>query len=316
MTHASRVLFILTIFPALMVGQDTSACENRALLANVVDVRGQQIGQLTSAQFRASIQGQPIKVVSARFETQPKRILILLDVSGSMWADPEQWQLVKLIAGDVVSSGPPQADFALATFSNKFETNVKFRQGRDAVRRSIASLDPSLRGAPKSSGETALDDAILQAASLFGNAQAGDALYAITDGLDNESSSSTSKVIQYLGQRDLRLFASVVHNARFVPMSSGPRSDGAELVGNIVKETGGYHVALETDQPAKAFGKAQNALRQLYDLMASFYLLDLDLPKELDKPRELKLTVVDSNGNKQKGTIFYRQKVFPCATPK
>lgn len=298
-----------------MAAQRLGGCKQRALSVNVVDAHGQQILGLTSEQFRAAFQGQPVKVMSAKFEGGPQRILMLVDGSGSMWFDAQQRELIRLVANDMVSSGPPQAQLALATFSSNFEAIVKFGQDREAVREGILGLNPTVKSfSQPSSGETALNDAILEAANMFENPHPGDVVYAITDGLDNGSKSATGRVRQYLEQRNIRLFVSVIHNPSFgVPRGTGA-ADGAELVINTAKETGGYHVVFETDGPSKAFSKAKDAVRQLYKLMASFYALEIELPKEPDKPRELKLMIVDVNGSKEKGvTVLHSQNVFPCA---
>jgi von Willebrand factor type A domain len=312
MARFPTVLFFFGAFPLLMAAQQPIACEERTLPVNVVDTHGQQILGLTSEQFRADFQGQPVKVMSAKFEGGPQRILMLVDVSGSMWFDAHQRELVKLVADDIVSSGPPQAQLALATFSTKFETIVKFGQGREAVREAILSLNPravKTSSTPVASEETAMNDAILEAANMFGSPQPGDVVYAITDGLDNGSKSSTGKVLQYLEQRNIRLFASLIHNGRFMQLSGGP-----ELLGKTAQQTGGYFTILETDSNRKlGLGASTNVVRQLYSLMASFYLLDIKLPKDPDKPWELKLTVVDANGNKKKGTTaLHPQNIFPC----
>jgi len=298
-----------------MAAQRNSACAERSFPVNVLDAHGQQDLGLTSEQFRADFQGQAVKVVSAKLQGGSQRILMLVDVSASVWFDAQQRELVRLVADDIVSSGPPQAQLALAAFSSKFETIIKFGQGREAVREAILSLNSGAVKAsspPFASGETGMNDAILEAANVFGSPQPGDVVYAITDGLDNESKSSTAKVLQYLEQRNIRLFASVVHNARFMPRPGG--SGGPELLGKTAKETGGYFTIVETERPRKwGFGASTDAVRQLYGLMASFYLLDIELPKDPDKPRELKLTVVDADGNKKKGTtVLHPQNVFPC----
>ena len=316
MTHFRTVLLFLMASPLLVVGQQHDGCGERTFPTNVVDAHGQQILGLTSEQFRATFQGQPAKVLSAKFGGGPQRILVLVDISGSMWADSQQWELVKLVADDMASAGPPQAELALATFSTRVEANVRFGQGREAVREAIRGLNPRSNGAPKPSGETALNDAILEAANMFGSPQPGDAIYAITDGLENESKTTTVKVRQYLEQRNIRLFASVINNSRFVPLPQGPA--GPELLGNTAKETGGYYTILETDRlKNSALGASANALRLLYSLMSSFYLLDIELPKDPDKPQELKLTVVDANGGKKKGAVaLHPQNMFPCAAPR
>jgi Mg-chelatase subunit ChlD len=313
MTHFRPVLLFLAAFPLLVAAQQHNLCQKRVLLVNVVDAHGQQVSALTGEQFRANLQGQPVKVMSAKFGAGPQRILILVDVSGSMWTDRQQWELVKLAVEDVVSAGPGQAQLALATFSNRFEANVPFGKGREAVREAILNLNPTSKSIPKRFGGTALNDAILEAADMFGSPHPGDVIYVITDGLDNESKNTTGKLLQYLGQRSIRLFATVIHNNRFIQFSEGP--DGPELLGKTAKETGGYYTILETDRSGNlALNASTNMVRPLYGLMSSFYLLDIELPKEPDKPWELKLAVVDTNGDKKKGTmVLYPRNIFPCA---
>ena len=316
MTHYRSVLFCLVAFPLLMFAQQDSACTERTFPANVLDAHGQQVLGLTNEQFRADFQGKPAKITSANYKSGPQRIVMLVDVSGSMWFDAQQRQLTKLVANDMVSSGPAQAQLALATFSSKFEAVVKFGHDREAVREAILSLNPAVKTSsnPFPSGETALNDAILDAANMFENPQPGDVVYAITDGLDNGSKSTTGRVLQYLERRKTRLFASVIRNSRFVQLSGG--TGGPERVGNTAKETGGYSTIFETDHlKNSALGASADALHQLYGLMASFYLLDVELPRDPDKPRELKLTVVDADGDKKKGMmVLHPQSVFPCLT--
>lgn len=316
MTYFRRVLLFLVVFPLLVSAQQHGSCEQRSFAVNVVDAHGQQILGLTSERFRATFQGQPVRVLSAGLKAGLQRIFLLLDVSGSMWADAQQRELVKLVAGDLVSAGPQQAQLALATFSSKVETKVRFGQERGDVCEAILGLNPPSKSIPGPSDETALNDAILEAANMFGSPQPGDVIYAITDGLDNESKTSTGRVIEYLGQRNIRLFVTVVRNGRFVQFSTRPAS-GAELVGSTAKKTGGSYTILETDRPWNpGAGASTNGVRQLYDLMASFYLLEIKLPKEPEKPTELKLAAVDANGKKEKGlTVLYPQNISPCAVP-
>lgn len=306
------LLFVLAI-PLQMTAQEQGNCEHRKLPVNVVDVHGQQISGLTTDQFRAEYQGQSVIVKSSEFESVPQRIVLLVDTSRSVSVDAQQWELVKSVANDIVSAGPPHAELALATFSSKFEANVGFGADRNALQKAIRGLAAPPKIANTLAGETALYDAILQAAKMLGDSQLGDVVYAITDGLDNESSTTTGKVLQYLEQRNIRLFVSVIHNGRFMPMP-GSGQGGPAVVGKAARETGGYNTILETDGPKKsASGASTTAVHQLYALMSSFYLFDIELPKDPDKPRELKVTVVDSNGKKKKDTtILHSHNVFAC----
>ena len=128
-------------------------------------------------------------------------------------------------------------------------------------------------------------------------------------------------MVQYLEQRGIRLFASVIQGRLFQPPVIGGVTEkgaemvlGAEIVGDTAEATGGYHVTFTTGDPVKAFDKSKGAVRQLYNLIASFYVLDLQLPEEPRKTQELKLTVTDINGNTEKGmTVMHPRNPFLCA---
>lgn len=214
------------------------------------------------------------------------------------------------------SAGPFQAQLALATFSDKVEIKVRFGQSRDAVRDAIFSVKPRSRTTSTTFGQgtqggTAFNDAILEVAKMFGSAQAGDVIYVVTDGYENESKNSTAKFLQYLEPRDIRLFAAVIHNRNFMPRYG--QAGGPELVAEDVEKTGGSRIVLETGSLSAELDRARTSMRRLYDQMASFYLLHVELPKDPDKSRELKIRVVNIKKNKKKGMmVSYPQNVFPC----
>lgn len=315
MRYLGTIFIFLLAFPALIIAQQYKDCREHVFPTNVVDLHGQQVSDLTSEQFRAIFLGQPATVISAEFQSRPQRILMLVDVSDSMSDDPKQWQLVRLVVDDMVSYGPFQAQLALVTFSDTVEIDVRFGQNRDAVRGAIFSFKPRSKTASNAAGKdtqggTAFNDAILEAAKMFGSPQPGDMIYAITDGYENESKNSSAKVLPYLEQRGIRLFAAVIHNRNFMPLYS--QAGGPELVAEDAEKTGGSQIVLETGSPDAELNRAKNRLRQLYDLMASFYLIHIELPKEPDKPRELKLTVASISAHKKGMMVLYPQNIFPC----
>ena len=91
------------------------------------------------------------------------------------------------------------------------------------------------------------------------------------------------------------------------------QAGGPELVAEDVEKTGGSRIVLETGSLSAELDRARTSMRRLYDQMASFYLLHVELPKDPDKSRELKIRVVNIKKNKKKGMmVSYPQNVFPC----
>src|SRR3972149_226841 len=93
----------------------------RTLAVNVLDEQGNQVSGVTAANFRAEFRGPPGKILSAALGTQPRRIVLLLDTSGSMAARVGKWELAAEAAEDLLGWGPPARGAALGTFAGDTE---------------------------------------------------------------------------------------------------------------------------------------------------------------------------------------------------
>src|SRR3990167_3518790 len=100
----------------------------RTLAVNVLDEQGNQVSGLTASNFRAEFRGQPVKILSATLDTRPRRIVILLDTSGSMAARVGKWELATAAAEDFLRWGPADSSIALVTFGEKVEQRIGFSQ--------------------------------------------------------------------------------------------------------------------------------------------------------------------------------------------
>jgi len=56
----------------------------RSIVVNVFDMHGRIISNLTKENFRVLLNGKPVALLDARYSVAPRRIVILLDKSGSM----------------------------------------------------------------------------------------------------------------------------------------------------------------------------------------------------------------------------------------
>lgn len=75
-------LCFLAVPPAF--GQDGHSCLQRTVIANVVDDRGITPADLTRENFKITYKGQTANPLNVAYTKGPRRVMVLLDVSGSM----------------------------------------------------------------------------------------------------------------------------------------------------------------------------------------------------------------------------------------
>ena len=169
---------LLSPFPGCAEGlQD----QTRSIPVNVLDSHGSAIRDLTKENFRVRVNGKPAKVLSAEYSLAPRRIVVLLDTSGSMAGNTTdtKWQIAREAAAEVVAATPGSVPIAFLGFSDRINSTFAFEQGRSAIAdwlRQRSSQRKNLKG------RTALFDSTVAAIKLLQPLQPGDSIYAITDG--------------------------------------------------------------------------------------------------------------------------------------
>src|SRR5512139_2493676 len=91
------ILLLCTFVPSLE-SQETTRTE-RTILATVIDEQGSIVKGLTAGNFRGKFRGKPVQINSVKFDSGPRRVVILLDASGSMVTSPK-WALARALAQD------------------------------------------------------------------------------------------------------------------------------------------------------------------------------------------------------------------------
>ena len=80
-------LFLTAVLPILSLSgfaQPSPSVPSRSILVNVLDRDGNAIRDLTKDSFHVKINKQPVVVLGADYDLAPRRIVVLLDMSGSM----------------------------------------------------------------------------------------------------------------------------------------------------------------------------------------------------------------------------------------
>ncbi len=324
-TGTGLLALLLFGFGARLAGQQ-APCLNRTLAVAVTTQDYQPVKDLTAANFSARVGREPVKIKSASLATGA-RIVFVIDASGSMTSGDWKWKSGNAATEGLYQSAPPETSLALLTFAGKVENRVDFSQGTNAVAGKLRQLEgKDWNRSPQAMRGTALTDAILGALDLLGPRRLGDAIYLVSDGMEN-----SGKVTRLRGGS--RVLSSGVRVFAFVPVSNKgwqvlapDELDGPEMLGQLSKDSGGDIVVCA---PAGAFdiphawplhksvhqgaSACLTAARMMNQEITEFYRLDLELPERLDKPTKWQLEATKLMGGKNVHLrVMYPHKLQPC----
>lgn len=319
MFHLRKILPLLLLLLAVcrLVAQSTDNCLHRTMTVNVRDSNGNLVPDLPTTAFHGKLRGKPVTVRSEQVEIGPRRLVMLLDASGSITGSEYTWKIAQLVAGDIISSASRPNQVALVVFAAQVLDVTNFTSARMQVLEKLRQLEDGSKAAPKGKRRTALFDTLTYAADLFGSPMPGDVIYAITDGGDNISHKTEEDVQTRLLSKGVRFFAFYMTENNFPTEEErlGPRvlHSLAALTGGAVLDIPNSSLSPLYDLSPKGRERMAAQLRYLYDLMVSFYQLEIELPAPVDKQRHWDLEVVDKHGKTRKGvSLFYPQELMPC----
>ncbi len=303
-----RITLLVAIASSLHA-QAIDKCANRAVTVNVRDRHGNFITALAPTSFRATTHGQPITVASADMEVGP-RVVLLLDVSGSIIFSPAKWQTVKLVSQHFVASSPNSFRVALVLFGSDLIETLDFSHPGKEILQRVQQLGDGEKLVPKGKRRTALLDSVLHALTLFGKPEPGDTVFVITDGAENFSRVHPGEVERALISGGVRFFSFALHD---VYSATEFEDEGANMLADLANRTGGR--VLDVDGPPRldAGSRVRMSLEKIFDQIARYYLLVLEPVKSVAKEAGWELEVVDSHGNRRKDLdLMYPRKLPAC----
>ena len=321
-TFVFALLCATSLNPADLLAQD-SGCTRRTIAVGVVDGAWNLVPNLGAANFRGKIHGHNVQILSSTLDKNPRRIVVLLDTSGSVMDSAKSWETEKAIVADLIRFAPPEASIAQIAFSESVLANEGFAQDRAVLMSNLAALVTVCEGKRGGPRKTALYDAIASARDLLGAPNAGDVIFVLSDAADNASQAHEGQVADGLISAGIRLFAAIILTHTPEERASTPEEvDGPPHLRSMVTATGGYLLmmlrgSLQTDPyiPAKTPADAVNlAVQRLYQQMGELYRVEVNLPEKPEKPTKWKLEVIDANGEAMRGVeVHYPQELTPCA---
>lgn len=283
-----------------------------SLLVNVIDRKGDAVRNLTRDDFRVRVNGRPATLHEASYSLAPRRIVALLDMSGSMSGD-KRWRIASEATEDFLTDTPTDVSVALLTFSDRVHDVFDFSQSRDSMTRWLKQ-GATKEGDSRIHGRTALFDALLTATKILTPVRAGDAIYVITDAGDNSSHIHSRAVRELLVKSQIRLFVFL-----FSEPSPGDMNAASDSLKEIARATGGFVFGVLGHNPGVdflpsftyAFDYNQQPrdtiklyTRALNIQVNGFYSLRFDLPVAPEKAHKVTLEIMDGSG-KQRNDLAY-----------
>jgi len=235
------VIAFYALFQPLSFAQERSG--SSCLLPLVVrTAEGEVLRDLTAADLDLKLNGNILPIKSVQRESRPRRIVILLDASGSMGENstfvPWQQALDSAVLLAKLSEG--RAQLALLIFNNKILQEIPFSADSGQVLRRLTDLQKDLDFAKHEvRGSTRLKDTMNHALQLLGEPSSADVLYLSTDGEDTDSHISTVDMKKRILASGVRIFLSLpVRNAPYRNRTPDELNAVDDMV-SLVQNSGG-----------------------------------------------------------------------------
>jgi hypothetical protein len=320
-----RLAGILLSLGGLVAAQSATTTTTPSLLVNVLDRHGMAVRGLTKDSFQVKVNGRRAKLLDASYSLAPRRIVVLLDMSGSMagGVESKKWQMAREAFGDLLSGTPPDVQIALLTFSDQVHDEFGFSERRESM---AAWLKEGTKktGDGRIHGRTALFDAVLAAKNRLGTARPGDAIYAITDGGDNCSHTTATAARKLMLESGIRLFVFLFADASYLPAED--ERLGRESLKEIARASGGFIFGVSGRASGLDFLPSSDEYdyndntRKIIKLYTQalniqvngFYTLRFDSPVPPAKARKVSLDIVDYSARLRKDVAFtYSTMLLP-----
>lgn len=309
--RASTLILTTTKFclPALALLLACSAvaseCSAPSILLNAFDRDFDIQRDLRAEDIKVEVDHKQALIHSLSFDTNPRRIVLMVDTSGSMEASPQKrgWGSGLPAAAYAVEVVPASASSELVTFSDELRRESSDFENRKLV--SARVLDLAKRQ-PK--GRTSLFDSIERVLIEFKELHLGDAIYVVTDGGDNRSTGSLPKLKEELISRGIRVLLFLV--ARGGPQTEEEMSGAAELDG-FAESTGGVVVRFPAEIAGSERAQLDKLAPRIVAQVEGVYRLELGI-SEVGRTARVKVAFVDRGRIKNTRNIAYSQQIVPC----
>jgi hypothetical protein len=281
-------------------------CSPPSILLNALDSNFKIERDLRAEDIKVEVDRKQAQILSLSLDIHPRRIVVMVDSSGSMEASPQKsgWGITLPAAAYAVDVLPASASSALVTFSDNLRRESSDFENRKLVGARVLDL---ANRQPK--GPTSLFDSIDQVLVEFKELHFGDAIYLVTDGMDNKSRISLPKLEKELISRGVRVFVFLIARAR---SRTEEEMSGASQMDGFAESTGGEVVRISSAEIAgNERAQLDKLAPRIVGQVEGVYHLELGF-SEVEKAARVKVAFSDRDRIKNTLSIAYSHQIVPC----
>jgi len=316
-----RVSFPFLLCAALIAAPlaalaQSDPCLRRSVPVGFALLPGTADPQIPLADWKARVQGNPVRVISLVADDRPHRIVLLLDASARM---DQVWDLALTIAASFADSPLPNAQIALLIFGDGIRERIGFSPDNGPVRERLRQLRAEAKHTRKlAEGRRNLPDALLAGLALLNSPTSADSLFLISaadPALRNleGSRAATDRLIA----AGVRLFASIVDKESMLPMAAQVGKGGPAFAEDV-QRTGGELISVPLAAPrgkANTIPDLSNFLNLFLRYMVQNARMEIELPERLAKPHSWDLKLQAESAKKWKTLTFAYPLELAACTP-
>ncbi|HWX54403.1 MAG TPA: hypothetical protein VN176_07405 [Verrucomicrobiae bacterium] len=296
-----RPLFLSVLSSLMIVGAVAEhACQVPVDIVGIEKGKdsGGIIRGLKAEDLAATVsKGHNVPIHALTYDATARRIVFVIDNARALPSDARK--LEAQTAAYIVEHARPMDSFALITARGTLR-EVKFEQGRDAVKEALRDLSGDPKEKTSSLGPL---DAVEQGIEWLGVPKDGDSILLMAMDLDGNHKANRKKIAQELEEHQIRLFGIAFG---FVNLANSVKSRlttthlgmgiaeplvGQQLINTgdenfypLVADSGGFLSIQNAMDERRTFTVAerlpmlQQTGMQLYQIMAEFYHMTVSLP--------------------------------------
>ena len=304
--------------------QDNS-CSKFLIPLTVRDARGEVIHGFSANDLEVTVDGGVRPADRLRREDRPRRIVILLDASGSMKGTAEEipWRQAVGSAQTITMLSEGRARLALVVFNSNIVEEIPFSADNAAITKRLIDLGRDREFFAHSvTGAAHLNDALARALQLLGQATSADVLYIASHAQEHGSHQNLPALKQELLESGVRVFLTRVEMESQNPWNKpNEQSGGQWSFESLVEQTGGQSMSLTNRTIALGFQTRRveglmEAVRMYYEGLFDNEVLEIIAPQPAPKKQDLKVALSASGREHLAGAqLFFPRQPYACPPP-
>jgi hypothetical protein len=317
------LLLVLFTGPWTLSAQE-NACSNYLVPFVLRNSQGEIVHHVSAKDLDIKLNGKIVPLDAIHREDRPRRIVILLDASGSMrgFGKEVPWRQAVASADMLATLAEGRARLALLIFNERVIEEIDFGPDNSAVNKRLGELEVDREFEKRAvHGTTRLYDALTRAVQLLPHPTSADTLYLATDGGENSSHTGRSEIENRIGSSGLRVFVSLSESASALRRRQ-PEDLGSPFAIDAPRESGGGLMIVSQSELKLGFDVHRKlglleALRLFFEAVFENAVLQLS-PLSLS-PEKVSLQVSLSQSSREvlRGAqFFYPRQLSICTPPK